>query len=55
MVKIICTKEEKDKIVKSLVVSGYCPFGAVDIYACNKEGCESCVLNRIEWEVANDG
>jgi hypothetical protein len=53
--KIICKAKEKERIIISLGVSDYCPFGAVDIYGCDKDGCESCVKNRIEWEVTDDG
>ena len=45
------TGKEKKEIVTSLAVSNYCPFGAVDVYECDKDGCENCVKNRIEWEI----
>lgn len=53
--KIICSEKEKKEIVTSLAVSNYCPFGAVDVDECDKDGCENCVKNRIEWEVTDDG
>ena len=49
--KITCTEKEKKEVATSLAVSNKCPFGTIDIYKCDKDGCENCVRNRIEWEI----
>lgn len=50
--KIICTSEEKARIVCTLVRSSDCPFDPTITVTCdNTITCKECINSRIEWEI----
>lgn len=56
--KIICTSDEKEVLMKSIIKSPICPFTATTdcpVEICNATECEDCVNKFIEWEIVEDG
>ena len=54
--KIICTKQEKDLLIKALDESGVCIFPDEDcseFSSLNKNICIACFEKRIEWKITD--
>jgi len=49
---IICTEEEKERLIESIVKSSFCPF----VGHCEDGGdCESCAPKKVDWQVVRNG
>ena len=52
--KIICTSDEKEVLMKSIIKSPICPFAATTdcpVETCYEAECEDCVNKLVEWEI----
>lgn len=43
--KIVCTKEEKKELIKTMSESNFCPF----LYCEDYKDCDECIRKRIKW------
>lgn len=49
---VICTEEEKDRLVEAIAKSSFCPL----IGHCTDGGdCEKCAPKKIDWQVVSNG
>ena len=55
--KITCTSDEKEVLMKSIIKSPICPFTEATAYCpveiCHVEECKDCVNKFIEWEITD--
>jgi len=49
--KIICTKSEKEKLLKVIYKSASCPFEDI---RCVDDPCLVCIERHIDWEVKDE-
>lgn len=54
--KIVCTQEEKEMLIETIVKSTLCPLlASIDcpVEICQREQCTKCMNEKIEWEVTD--
>lgn len=52
--KIVCTQEEKEMLIESIVKSTLCPLlASIDcpVEICQRQQCTKCMNEKIEWEI----
>ena len=49
--KIVCTKDEKDRFCKAIEINHICPF--MSEYCSERNVCDDCLVEHIEWEITD--
>lgn len=49
--KIVCTEEERNHLVESLVETPECPFAVTHASQCDAADCRDCLERKITWEI----
>lgn len=52
--KITCTQDEKDWVIRCLADSECCGIDAADPEHCLCEHCEECIEKNVKWEIENE-
>lgn len=53
-ITIICSKKEKEKIIRSFFNSSVCPFINKTSLRCGMNDCENCICENIEFKICED-
>jgi len=49
--KIVCTKDEKDRFCEAIRINHICPF--MSKHCSERHICDDCLVEHIEWEITD--